>query len=188
MIREPIWHAVWRVNKVVPLSLAGLFAVNILFFLFLTYHFEVKASSVQTEFIRLQAEERRSQTGRENSESPVVIYTRGVEDLKRFRQAIPAQTELSGLIDELFSLAGKAGLQINSVKYDSKNDPVEKLLEYKINYRVTGTYKQIKKMIHSIEQSERLLSIDEMSLDSAEKGKNVSLSLSLKTFFRMDQV
>ena len=38
-----------------------------------------------------------------------------------------------------------------------------------------------------IEQSGRLITIDELSLDSAKKGKSVSLSLALETFFRTDQ-
>lgn len=187
MIREPLWKAVWRVNRVLPLCLVGLFCINILLFTYLSYFLEVEASTIHPELIRLQAEERRTQTGRGDSESPVVIYTRGVEDLQKFRQAIPSKTELTGLIDELFSLADSAGLKINSVRYNSKNDPEFKLLHYEINYQVTGTYKQIKKMVHMIEQSGRLISINELSLDSAEKGKSVSLSLALKTYFRTDQ-
>ena len=187
MIREPIWKAVWRVNRIVPLCLVGLVGINIILFAFLTYRLEGQASAIQTEFIRLQAEERRTQSGREDSESPVVIYTRGVADLQKFRQAIPAKSELSGLVDELFSLANRAGLKINSVQYDAKNDPKQELLLYKIKYQVTGTYKQIKKMVHMIEQSGRLITIDELSLDSAKKGKSVSLSLALETFFRTDQ-
>ena len=188
MIREPIWKAVWRVNRIIPLGLVGLIVVNVLLFAFLTYRLEVQASTIQTEFIRLQAEERRTQSGREDSESPVVIYTRGVADLQKFRQAIPAKSELSGLVAELFSLASHAGLKINSVQYDSTTDQEHELLHYKINYQVTGTYKQIKKMVHMIEQSGRLITIDKLSLDSAKKGKSVSLSLTLETFFRTDQV
>ena len=187
MIREPVWKAVWKVNRLMPICLAGLFGVNILLLLFLTYSLEEQAAVVQADFIRLQAEERSTQSGRTDSESPVVIYTRGVEDLQKFRQAIPAKSELTGLIDELFALADRSGLRIDSVQYDSENDPDQQLLHYRINYKVTGTYKQIKKMIHMIEQSGRLISIDELSLDSARKSKNVSLSLALKTFFRTDQ-
>lgn len=33
MIREPIWKAVWRVNRPIPMTLAALFCLN-LFLLF----------------------------------------------------------------------------------------------------------------------------------------------------------
>ena len=187
MIREPVWKAVWRVNRVILLCLVGLFSLNIIIFLFLTYLLEDKALSKQAEFIRIQAEERRTQSDREDSDAPVVVYTRGNEDLHKFRQAIPLSSELSGLVDELFSLADRAGLKINSVQYDTKNDPDHMLLHYKINYQVTGTYKQIKKMVHMIEQSGRIISIEELSLNSSKEGQSVSLSLALQTYFRTDQ-
>ena len=187
MIREPVWKAIWRVNRVIPLCLVGLFIFNIIVFLFLTYLLEDKASSKQAEFIRIQAEERRTQGDREDSDSPVVVYTRGNEDLQKFRQAIPLTSELSGLIDELFSLADRAGLKINNVQYNTKTDLEHMLLHYKINYQVTGTYKQIKKMVHLIEQSGRIISIEELSLNGSKEGQSVNLSLSLQTYFRTDQ-
>ena len=187
MIRESIWKAVWRVNRIFPLCLGGLFTINVLLLIFLNYHMESKATLVQSKFIKIQAEERRTQDGREDSETPVVIYTRGIEHIKKFRQAIPVKSEFTGLIGELFSLADRAGLKISSVNYNSKNDSEQQLLQYKINYQVSGTYKQIKKMIHMIEQSDRIVIIDELSLDSAEKGRSVNLSVALITFFRMDQ-
>ena len=188
MIREPVWKAVWRVNRVIPMSLVGLFGVNLFFVLFMTYGLEDKAAVVQSEVIRLQAEERHTQSGYGDSESPVIIYTRGIEDLQKFRQAIPDQSKLSSLVDELFSLADRAGLSISSVQYNSIKEPEQQLLRYKINYRVVGTYKQIKKMVHLIEQSERIIFIDELSLGGASKDESVSLSLSLTTFFSTEQV
>ena len=187
MIREPAWKAVWRVNRIIPICLLGILVINVLILLFLNLRMEDKASRIQSEFIRLQAEERRTQTGRDDSASELVIYSRGLEDLQKFRQAIPDKSKLSGLVNELFSLADRAGLTIKSVNYNSDSDPKQKLLEYKITYQVAGNYNQIKKMIHMIEQSDRLIAIDELSLGSARKGESVSLSLVLTTFFRTDQ-
>ena len=183
MIREPIWKAVWRVNRPLPMTLAALFCLNLLFTLYLTYRLEKKATSIQAEVIRLQAEERNNKNDRGESESPVVIYSRGVEDLQKFRQAIPDKAHLSGLVDELFSLADRAGLTIDSVQYRSSKEPEQSLLRYEMTYQVTGTYRQIKKMIHLIEQADRIILIDSLSLGSAKSEASVSLSLSLTTFF-----
>ncbi|MBE0502233.1 MAG: type 4a pilus biogenesis protein PilO, partial [Desulfuromonadales bacterium] len=119
---------------------------------------------------------------------PVIVYARGVEDLQKFRQAIPDKSELSGLVAELFSLADQAGLKINSVQYSSSKEPEQQLLRYEINYQVTGTYRQIKKMIHLIEQSQRILFIDRLSLGSGRADESVGLSLSLTTFFTMGEL
>lgn len=188
MIREPIWRAVWRVNRVVPTALLCLLIGNVAIYLFLAFGLEERVATAQSDYIRLQAEERRNQSGGADSELPLVIYTRGIEDLQKFRQAIPDKQKLSGLVGELFSLADRSGLKIDNVQYVSKKDPQRKLLQYKINYQVTGTYNQLKKMVHMIEQSERLVIIDELSLGSIRKDDRVSLSLTLTTFFRMGLV
>lgn len=188
MIREPIWKAVWRVNRIIPLCLVALLILNLGFVFFLTYGPEKKAAFIQAELIRLQAEERKSQRGEGDSQAPVIVYARGVEDLQKFRQAIPDKSELSGLVAELFSLADQAGLKINSVQYSSSKEPEQQLLRYEINYQVTGTYRQIKKMIHLIEQSQRILFIDRLSLGSGRADESVGLSLSLTTFFTMGEL
>ncbi|MBE0502486.1 MAG: hypothetical protein IBX47_13750, partial [Desulfuromonadales bacterium] len=87
MIREPIWKAVWRVNRIIPLCLVALLILNLGFVFFLTYGPEKKAAFIQAELIRLQAEERKSQRGEGDSQAPVIVYARGVEDLQKFRQA-----------------------------------------------------------------------------------------------------
>jgi Tfp pilus assembly protein PilO len=187
MIREPIWKAVWKVNRIIPVSLVGLLVFNLIFTFYLTSYLEEKAAIVKSEVIRLQADERQALRGRGNSESPVIIYTRGIADLQKFRQTIPDKAKLSSLVDELFSLADRAGLSLDSVNYNSEKEPEQQLLNYKIDYKVTGTYKQIKKMIHLIEQSDRIIFIDKMSLGSVSSDKSVSLSLTLTTFFTMGQ-
>lgn len=188
MNRSSVWMAAWSVNRTIPICLLGLLVANILLFLFLSYVMEGKASAVQARYIYLQAEERLSQRGGNDAGSDLVLYSRGLEDLKKFRLAIPAKSELSGLVDELFSLADKAGLTINSVQYEPEVKPEQKMLNYTIRYQVTGTYNQVKKMIHLIEQSKRLIAIDELTLGSARKDEAVNLALSLTTFFRTDSL
>jgi Tfp pilus assembly protein PilO len=188
MIREAVWQAVWRVNRIIPIGLVCLLILNLSVFLFLTYSMEKQAAQIQAEVLRLQADERRTQNERSQSESPVILYTQGVGDLQKFRQSIPDKSKLSGLVAELFSLAERAGLSIDSVQYQSKKEPEQQLLRYEINYQVTGSYEQIKKLIHLIEQSDRILFINELSLGSAREGTDVSLPLSLTTFFTTGQI
>ena len=57
------------------------------------------------------------------------------------------------------------------------------LLQFSLNFNVMGNYEQIKKFVHSLEQSVRLITIKQISLQGAD-ADGVNLRLSLETFFR----
>lgn len=187
MRREPVWRAAWRVNRALPITLVVAVLLNVALFLFLHVVYEERASAVQKAFISLQAEERHAQGEGSDSELPQLVYTRSLSDLQTFRQAIPVEAELSGLVGELFTLAERAGMSIDRVRYNSTLLEDQDLLQYEIKYDVTGTYRQIKKMVHLIEQSGRIVAIDELSLGSRSTDKSVNMSLTLTTFFRTDK-
>jgi type IV pilus assembly protein PilO len=187
MLREPLWLAAWRVNRKIPLLLLGLLLANVLIYYVPLRMIANQADSIQSDYIRMQAQQR-SQSSESGTLTPAETYVRSVEDMQRFRNEIPDQTELSGLVDELFRIAEKSGLKITSVKYDPQRDADQNLLHYDLGFEVDGTYAQVKKMVHAVEQSPRLLAIDKLSLNSSKSDGNVRLRLKLTTFFRTDKV
>lgn len=183
MLRESMLQAAWRMNRKIPLLLAGLLVLNLLIYFVPLRIVARQADEVQRDYILLQAAERnpsRSQL------SPAELYAQDVKGLRRFKAAIPDQKELSGLVDELSRLSEKSGLVIKSVNYDADTDKELKLLHYKISFQVDGNYTQVKKLVQLIEQSKRLMVIDALALDSASAKDNVSLRLQLTTYFRTD--
>ena len=186
MAREAIFLAVWRVNQKIPVVLIILSLLNIVVFFYLTVFMEKNAEDLELQFINQQSEVRKAEQGGDSAESPLVVYARGIKDLQRFRAAIPFKNELTGLVGEIFTLAESVGLQIDRISYNPKHQDEMQLLQYNLDFVVTGDYGQIKKFTHKIEQSSRLVTIVGMGLNRASKGNEVNLKLKLSTYFRTD--
>ena len=105
------------------------------------------------------------------------------QDLSKFQQAVPDYQEFTGLIEELLVLSGRARLNITQISYSSETLEKTPLLKFNLNFNVVGDYEQVKKFIHSLEQSVRLITIKQISLQGAD-GDGVNLRLNLETFFR----
>lgn len=186
MAQEATWQAVWRINQKVPVVLGVLLLLNIAFLLYLGLYLEPKAEGLELNFINQQSEVRKAEQGGRSAESPLVLYARGIQDLQTFRQAIPTKDKLTGLVGEIFDLAESSGLQIDRISYNPKHEEGMRLLQYRLDFVVTGNYNQIKKFTHKIEQSDRFVAIDQMGLNSTGQGSNVNLKLQLTTYFRTD--
>ena len=186
MARETALQAIWRTNRKIPVALAVLCLVNIAGYLLLTGVFEEKALDLERQYIRQQAEVRKAEQGGRSAESPLVVYARGTKDLKTFREMIPPKSKLTGLIGEIDTLATSSGLKIDRISFKPEHLDGLNLLQYRLDFNVAGTYSQIKRFTHKIEQSERLMMIDEMALNSKDDVKNVNLKLTLTTFFRAE--
>ncbi len=187
MAREAVWQAIWRVNRKLPIALSVLCLLNIISYMLLTGFLEEKAEKLERRYISQQSEVRKAEQGGRSAESPLVVYARGTKDLKTFHEAIPLKTKLTGLIGEIFTLAETSGLKIDRIAYQPKQLEEVRLLQYSLDFNVTGNYNQIKKFTHKIEQSDRLISIEKMALKSDEQNSQVDLRLTLTTFFREEQ-
>lgn len=188
MAREMVWKAIWRTNRKVPVALVILCALNIVVYLLVTGIYENRAEQLERQYISQQSEVRKAEQGGRMAESPLVVYARGNRDLQVFYQAIPSKRELTGLIGEIFNLATSSGLKIDRISYKPEQMGEMNLLQYGLNFNVTGDYDQVKKFTHKIEQSNRLLTIDKMSLNSGQQGGEVDLKLNLTTFFRAESL
>lgn len=187
MEREPIWLAAWRLNRLLPILIGGLLLLTAGSYLFLQLHSLPRRDALERELIDLQS---RTRQGRQNAalKTPAETYRQAMADLQSFRAAIPTKNEFPQLLDEIFTLAGKAGLAIDQISYQPKEIAEQGLLRYGLAFTVRGSYGQIKRFVHSLEQSERLLVIDSLTLSgSPEAGAaTVDLRLQMATFFLMD--
>ncbi len=187
MNKESFFRAAWRMNKGFPLAIAALLALNIVVFSLITFLTSPRIDALEREYISLQNQARAGRQEGQQAEGPQNTYRQGKEDLKKFWAAIPPETEFTALIGEIFSLAKNAGLDINQITYTPKKEE-RGLLSDALAFTVTGKYEQIKKFIFSLEQSKRLIALEQMSLSGGEhSGKEkVSLRLKLSTYFRTE--
>lgn len=118
--------------------------------------------------------------------SPVQQFIQGEQQLAAFQAKIPPHQEFTGLIVELQAMAGKAGLELDQVSYRHERDQNNGLLRYQLTFTVNGPYRAVKQFVHALEQSPRLIIIQQVGLQGSEQpgGTDVRLQLNLETFFR----
>jgi Tfp pilus assembly protein PilO len=173
--------AVWSAHRSLLVGLGGLFGLNILLFSFLYFGVAPKLSEAERNLALLQQQLRRS-----DAVAPQQIYEQGVKDYARFRALLPSLRNFSELIGDLYALAEQCNLEISQIGYTQKELSESGLLAYALRFSLTGTYDELKRFIYGLEESKRLIVIEQMTLNAAkgEAGTTlVSLSLNLTTYF-----
>ena len=108
------------------------------------------------------------------------------DDLEYFYQMVPPRSGLGSFIGRLYSYAAAAGIDIEKISYAAKPVKETELLGYQLSFTVSGSYAQVKKFIHKLENSPSLLILDKISLAGARQATEeiVNLQMQLQTFFR----
>ena len=110
--------------------------------------------------------------------------SQGAADVEAFWNRIPRREAFPELLSELMNLAMQSGLALERVQYRPDEKAQEGLLRFALAFSVNGNYPQVKKFIHLLERSPRLLIIDQVSLSGKSNGGGVSLNVGVSTFFR----
>ncbi len=187
MTRDSLLFAAWQRDKKLPLLVVFLLLLNVAAFVGLKYYVSPQVETLEKKYIERQADLRLSRAHGRGPDEPHDELWGARDDLQTFWQAIPPRAEFTLLIAELFSLSEDAGLAITQVSYDPEPVKGRDLLRYGLVFSVSGDYSQIKRFVYSLEQSERLVAIDDLALSgSDDQGRQqVRLSLRLSTLFRM---
>lgn len=174
----------WQSHRSALILLSLLLILNLLLYVALVQFVTPRIAEQESTFLKRQTEVRqllRNQGGATNN--PEQVYLAAIQDLAKFRQSIPDYREFTGLIEELLVLSGRARLNITQIGYSSTQLEESALLKFDLDFNVAGDYDQIKRFIHSLEQSTRLIAIKQIDLQSAD-GEGVKLRLNLETYFR----
>jgi len=171
----------WRRHRV-GLIIIGLLLIANIGLIVGLQNFLVPAVDAREQLLIRRQADIRSGTG---SEAPAMIYAQGEKDLNEFEKRVPAHREFTGLINELYGVAEEAALELSQISYTRKPEN-DGLLRYTLDFNLTGQYADIKKFIHLLEQSSRLILIEQISLQGGgrEGMGEVRLQLSVSTFFR----
>ena len=181
MNRKPFLVAVWSAHRLLLISLGALFGLNVLLFAFLYFGVAPKLAQSDRELALLQQQLRKS-----DAVAPQQGYEQGVKDYAQFSALLPSLRNFSELIGDLYALAEQCDLEISQIGYTQKELPDTGLLAYALKFSLTGTYDELKRFIYGLEESKRLVVIEQMTLNAAKGNEGValvSLSLSLTTYF-----
>jgi len=174
----------WRAHRPGVIIISVLLLLNVGLAVGLQ-NFLVPAVDAREQLLIRRQAEMRSGSG---SEAPALIYAQGEKDLAEFNKMIPPYREFTGLVNELYDMAADAGLDLTQISYDRKEEK-DALLRYTLAFNLDGTYADIKKFVHLVEQSPRLMLIEQISLRGGGRDEvsEVRLQLNVTTFFRAGQ-
>jgi type IV pilus assembly protein PilO len=186
---ERLVSAVWRVNKILPLLIGAFLLLNAAVWIVKVYHVAPSLYVLEDRLANSQSRARTRSFDAEAAVSPAEAFRQGERDLGLFKAAFPGRSDFTAFLAEIFSLASQAGLTIEKIAYNPEEMTEWGLLRYSLSFSVQGDYNRVKRFIHSLEQSSRILAIDGVSLSGAgqEKEAGVSLSIRLTTYFRSDR-
>jgi type IV pilus assembly protein PilO len=174
----------WKSHRGSLILLGILLVSNVFISVYLDQFLVPKVVAEEGRYLKRQAEVRkllRNQGG--TAETPEQRYVLASQDLEKFQQTVPEYLQFTGLIEELLVLSSRAQLNITQISYTSEQLKKSPLLKFNLNFNVAGDYGQLKKFIYSLEQSTRLISLEQISLESADDD-GVKLGLKLVTLFR----
>jgi type IV pilus assembly protein PilO len=183
---EPFWTALWRLNRTLPLMVGGLLLLNLIAAGIAFWYVAPDLSAVNSRFLQQQQTYREARKSGDIGHSPQAIFRQDLLDLQTLVGTIPNLADFTGLVSDLFAMAGHAGLTIDHVSYDPSPVKDEDLLSYSLAFSVTGNYGQVKKFIYLLEHSPRLLAIEGLTLNTSRERTpgQINLGLQLTTYFR----
>lgn len=185
MNRKPFLFAAWATHRFLLIGLAGLLGLNLLLFALLYFGVAPKLSQTEIELTTLQ-----QQLRKKDVLAPQQAYGQGKKDLELFYTLLPSLRNFSELIGDLYTLAEQCNLEISQIGYTQNELPESGILSYALKFSLIGTYDELKRFIYGLEESKRLVVIEQMTLNAANKGDgvgSVSLSLNLTTYFKTEE-
>lgn len=174
----------WTAHQGLLLFLAVLLTLNLVIFVFVEQSISPELSEKESQFFAKQNEIREilhKQSA--TAQSPEQIFLLAGQDLEKFYSVVPEYDQFTDLIEELLVLSSRSRLDLSSINY--KTEPLDKidLMQVGVSFNVSGQYGNLKKFIHSLEQSKRLISITQINLQESDQ-RTVNLRLNLATYFR----
>lgn len=182
MNRKPFLVAVWSAHRLILIGLGSLLGLNILFFAILFFGTNPQLSRSEKDLSLLQQQLRRS-----DALSPQQAYEQGKKDYVRFNALLPSLRNFSDLIGDLYDLSNHCNLEISQISYTQKELPHSGILSCNLKFSLTGTYDELKRFVYGLEESKRLVVIEQIALNAAKREEGaelVTLNLNLTTYFR----
>lgn len=169
--------------------LAAFLFANIIFFVTYRVRYGERLASLETRLESVRGDLERARRQRVEAERQLAGFEQIRSNISTVHTAHFSTSEqrLSSLITEIRAMTQKAGLKVSSIDYDFSQQKRElDTTSMRIDFSVTGSYSQIRRLINLFELSQQFVIIDEISLSGA--GPDVlTLNISLKTIFHQPE-
>ena len=186
MSKIALLKAIWAQSRGLLFFICALIVLSLGLWIYQAQFIAPETERLHHQQVLLQNQVRDREAKLAESGVPVSTVEKRAENLLKFSAMIPEKQYFADFVGDLFSWAEQADLTIDQISYQPKVDPEASYLLYALSFSVQGTYDQLKKFIHLLENSSRILIIDQLSLTGKRETSNsavVSLQINLKTFF-----
>jgi len=144
------------------------------------YYLGPAVSSAQTSWNDLR--QRVAVAGRADVQN---VYQRGLQDLKKFSDHIPAKRQFPRVLGDILDAAASSGVVTGSVSYKPQAIKNEDLLSYTLSMNVAGGYAALKSFLSDLQKYRELVVIDGLGLTNSDLyEENVSMDLKLTIYLQ----
>ena len=111
-------------------------------------------------------------------------FDKTLGEINTFEERLPSGKEITKVLDEVFTIARKNGLDISTGDYSAQTVDEAEFSRYTISFPVEGRYGDIKKFIYGLETSRYPVIIEEITFSRSKKSKGtIELRIKLSTYF-----
>ena len=108
-------------------------------------------------------------------------------ELDDFYGHLLPREDFDRFLGELFDFSTQAGLLLDRISFQPNSHNSQRILEYRVRFNVSGSYDQIRKFVHLLENSPRLIAIRTLSLSGkAKTASRISVGMEIDTFFQLE--
>lgn len=174
---------IFKMRRGVIILLSVLVLVDIVLFGIVSFQ-RPRLAGLQTRWF-----EKRQSAALGKVRDAAAVYRKGVEDLKSFRNRMPAKKDFARTLGELFDMAADNGLAISNIAY--KPGPVkgrEELAVYEMSFSVAGRYAAVKSFIADLLKWPNIITIETLSLNSSKSTEeSVDLRVQVSQYLRTEE-
>lgn len=170
-IRLPEWL---RENKRLRIGIvlcAVLFCADLMVYALLVSPSQGRLQALETRFAELR--KRRTEA---------ILFEKQKQELAGIKQGIPTQKDMPLLVKDLVQTARRLNLSVSSITYDMPKRSGEELAMLSFLFPADGRYGDIRRFIHEVETSDRLVGIQDVKLEQ-DRGR-VKLQMKLVTYIK----
>ena len=112
-------------------------------------------------------------------------FIQAKEDIKFFKEQLPARTDFSKVAVELFEILKRHGLSVSNTIYKQETTGFQGVLKYTTSFTVNGRYPSLKAFLADMQKSRTLFCIQNLSFTNRSKeDESIDMKLDLATYFR----
>lgn len=176
---------IWRMNRPAAVATAVLLVIVLAAWGTSRLLLQPHARNLENQLAQRQRQVRQTAGGKFAGDAMAQERLRQAGgDVDAFWGRIPHRQAFPELLSELMNMAVEAGLAIERVTYRMDDKSQEGLLRYSLAFSVNADYGRVKKFVHLMERSSRLLILDQISLSGRSSGGGVRLNVGVSTIFR----